>query len=445
MSAQYVSKYSFVVVILVVFLSKIVFLTPAQAIEPPISSDFPKDRIGPPEEPGASTYEKTTGKTNLIAAIDASYVHSDLDGSDPLSGGAVKALLAPTYRINADNLAIFMYDGNYHKKREFYSDDVGSLERSEYQRHSLTPMVRMNLGNNGRYFLTPSFFYTATLNKDFESSDWNDGLYNYTDLGLGLDFEMRDLGFSDGDGHMKLGTQLYQRGYPNFSNSLMQDYMDDNNLPTDGKDDKDYNGIILRAGYFWTHHTGFSWNANYSLLLKMLTDKKVIDPFLTSTKQQDLLHALDIRLFYKLNPNFNFGLDFITGIKDSNQNYLDTNVPNVPYVYTPDFYSHSSYAMKPKISYTLSRIPLTASFSYAWMKLEYSSRKAKDTNGNYKSEKHWEEKNEILLDIRYNINKNWSVIGYIQQQEQTSNNEDESLYIYEYTVNNYSIGASYKY
>jgi hypothetical protein len=142
----------------------------------------------PPGEP--SLGQKAWDHFLFIANGDAFFTLSRLNNAGTLGGGSVDALLAPTYKFNDRTFFILMYDGHYFKKRDFYSDDIGPRERSEYQGHTIQPMFRKDFGPRDRYSLTPSVFMTYTFNKDIDAADWNDGLYNYRDLGASLEFDM---------------------------------------------------------------------------------------------------------------------------------------------------------------------------------------------------------------------------------------------------------------
>lgn len=397
------------------------------------------------EPPG---YGKYTDRLILIADLDVFITLSDLVGSDALWGGGVNALLAPTYKFNDKNFLILMYDGQYYKKREFYSDEVGPRERSEFQGHTITPMLRMIFGERSRYSITPSFFFTTTYNKDIDTDDWADGLYNYRDRGAGLDFDMtRVFGRA---GTLSLGAQYYHREYPNYASLLSLTGLDSVRGYKMERHEKDYDGVITRAGYNWTKGLGFSWGAEYFLLYKMLDDKKVIDNYgmPSSEDQRDYLHSLDLRFWYILDIDggLKLGLDLNGGLNRSNQDYFEIVGPGpLDYEFTRNFYDYDFYRITPNISYTFALFPFTTSLFYAYQKTDYTDRSAKFSNGFYKDKTQWETHHEINLGLRYNLTKDWSLLAQWQNIAARSNNDDERVYQYDYTLNNYSAGVSYSF
>jgi len=144
----------------------------------------PKEPL--PSEPRVYADERARGEDRLtvVGNVDLSYIQSEMRDSTTLSGGSINGLLAPRYRFSDTLSFTFMYNGAYSKKRDFYSDAVGPKQITESQRHTITPMFRINFGDNARYSISPSFFYTRTYNKDVEGGDWDDGLYNYRDTGI---------------------------------------------------------------------------------------------------------------------------------------------------------------------------------------------------------------------------------------------------------------------
>jgi hypothetical protein len=442
---------------LLAFLAVLLFLCfsvrPLRAEEPTPKESVAKElqtKEVKPEEPrvySGDSREYADGLI-LIAEFDVAYTRSDLSGSNAIGGADINGLFAPTYKFNDRNFLILMYDGQYYKKREFYSDEIGYKERTEFQGHTITPMYEMDFGERTRYSIMPSLFYTTTYNIDNEASGWRDGLYNYRDRGAGLDFDMREL-FGE-NGTLKLGAQYYTRRYPNYASLLSLTGLDSIQGYKTEENEKDYHGVIARAGYNWIQESGFSWGMEYSVLYKKLDDKKVIDEngMPSSEDQRDSLQSLDFGFWYMfdIDGGLKLGLDLNDSINNSNQDYYEIVGPGpLDYELTHGFYDYNSYRITPNASYTFALFPLTTGLSYAYEKTDYSNRRAKFSDGLYKDDKHWEILQEINLDFRYDLLEDWSVFAQWQWIDARSNNDDERVYQYDYTANSYSVGVSYKY
>lgn len=390
--------------------------------------------------PPTSGYEKYLKDISLIAQVDANYLYSTSDTSSSFSGGGIAALIAPRYRITDKTLFIFLYDGSYSKDRDY--DNLGSIPVT-HTMHSFTPMLRIKLGQTARFSITPSLFY-VTSKKDYENSVYND-LYDYTDLGLGLDFLDRDLGFGGADGQLKLGLQVYERTYPEYTNP---EYISD---ITGIESEKDYLGIMPSIGYYWLNEKGFSAYGKYSLLFKTFDDSKVKtqEGELTDETQQDQMHIFDVRVSYKFDLDLELGLDSSLTLHDSNQNEFDnSDTPAQPGddIPLPRFYNYNLFLIRPDISYAFEPVPLAITLFYLYQLTEYTDRDARDSGGNYiTGEKQWEKQERVSLRFDYDLHPSWRLFCGWQYIYNKSNNTYERYYQYNYIVNNYSIGVSYTY
>ncbi len=367
----------------------------------------------------------------LTAKVDAFLTYSSSDGADDLFGGSLNALLAPHYKINDRALFLFIYDGSYDRRREYYADDTGYLQRSEFMSHDFTPMVRLKLGSGSRFVLTPSLFYTATFNKDAEGDSFNDGWYNYQDIGMGLDFMDKQFQLFPVPGIFKTGVQVYKRHFPNYP-SLVEE------------DEKDYTGIITSLEYKPKATGDFSWGAEYYMLYKMLTHKKVEngEGGLNGEDQRDHMHNFIFSMGYTLTKSIALGLDLDLELYRSNQNLFESLAPGG---FTSDFYSYNAYGARPGITYTFSSQPVVTRFEYSYHRTEYTGREAENSTQEKTGDKQWESRHEIATRAAYEINKNWQAQCRFRWTSVDSNNEDESVYKYEYTDTSFSVGVSYRY
>jgi len=379
-----------------------------------------------------------------LASLDVAFLISDEEGSSSDLGAYGNCLLSPRYFLSDNTSLTLLYNGSYQERRDFYSDEVGPRETTKFQRHTLTPMARFDFGENLRYAILPTLFYTRTFNKDVEGGGWNDGLYNYQDFGGGLGFLMEDLGFGNGDGSLRIDFQYYRRRYPNYDSLL--DLATGINVE---KDERDYHGILSKIGYHFTQQTGYSWGADYYLLYKMLDDKKVVDSngILSSDDQDDYLHSLSLRWWYTIlgvNGKLQAGLDLNGTLYDSNQNWYDgmgtTSLGDD--VFLPDFYDYTSYRLTPNVAYTFILFPLTANLSYSYQRLDYTDRLAQRSDGTYGSNEQYEKQDMINFSLRYALMLNLSLYAQYQYIDVRSNNTNETVYSYNHTVHYYYAGVS---
>lgn len=385
----------------------------------------------------------------FIANGDAFLSLSRLNGAGTVGGGSADLLLAPTYKYDDKTFFIFMYDGHYYKKRDFYSDEIGPRERTEFQGHTIQPMLRRDFGPRDRYSLTPSVFLTYTFNKDIDSERWNEGLYNYRDKGGSLEFDMREAIVPEG--LFNCTVQYYKRRYPNYASLLSLTGLDLSTGLNVEKNEKDYDGLLLKSGYSHERPIGFSFQTQYALLYKDLDDKKVVDSdgVLTSDGQEDYQHTVDLNLWYTLDigGGLRVGMDLRGGLKRSNQNYYDgmETIILSDDEFTSDYYDYNQYRIVPNISYTLAFFPLTASVSYSYQEIRYTDRKAAFADGSYKSDLERDVERVVNFRLSYDLSDRWKLIGQWDHTEARSNNDDERVYRYDYVINTYAIGVAFQY
>lgn len=423
------------------------------AAEQPANGNTPQE-ILPVDALMEENTQQSSGRTNFVANLDVFYTHTDEVDSDSLSGGGFNGLLGMGARMTDRSTFLLMYTGNYNSSLDFYTDLVGPRRRTEYQSHTITPMLKFDFGENNRYSLSPSIFYTSTYNKDVDGGSWDDGLYNYRDIGADLDFKAKGMGYGGKDGLLMLGMQYYNREYPNYVSLL--------DLATGigiEEDERDYDGLLGRIGYTWGYNIGFSWSADYYLLFRKLEGKKVVGPegVLTTEGQEDYLHNMELWFWYvpDTQPGLRFGLALNGRMSRGNQNYYDglgTTLP-IDDVFIHDFYDFNSYGIRPSLSYLLPMTPLTTSISYTYQKTDYPDRLAQDSLGNYKNEELEETQNGANLRLFYdlsislNVPPRWQVgiYGRYQYLKVRSNNDNESVYRYNRELHEFTAGLSFRY
>ncbi len=431
----------------VVLTALFLFLCPFSFAE-----DLPSDREEAPtgyvEDAQPSDITPAGAKTDqrlfFHFDVDMFYTYSDASDSDAVSGYNLSVLAAPTYKINKGAFLSLVYDGSYYKKREFYADDTGYRQRSESQAHTVSPVLKVDFGDNYQYTIKPSLFFTKTLNKDTDNADWDDGLYNYEDMGGGVDFQARELITGEADDQLTLGFQLYKREYPNYTSLL--DLVTGNNTETD---EKDYLGLILNSEYERTKDVGLSWSVGYSLFIKWLDDKKVVNMngVLTSEEQEDYLHMFEAKTWYFFEGGLRLGLNLDAHLKDSNQNFYEGfgTVGLGDDIATSDYYDYFMYEINPTVSYQFRLVPLTLFASYSYQNLEYDDRVAESSSGAYTAAKQEDETYTSVIGAKYAFNETWALVCQWQHIDVDSNNLNESVYQYNYWTDAYSIGISVKF
>ena len=422
------------------------FARPATAYE----QETTKEAISKELPPGGESFSTSSwDRWIFIANADAFLGLSRLNGAGTLGGGSADALLVPAYKYDDRTFFILMYDGHYFKKRDFYSDEIGPKERTEFMAHTIQPMLRRDFGPEDRYSITPSVFLTYTFNKDIDSANWGDGLYNYRDKGASLEFDMRQAFVREGE--LNCTVQYYKRRYPNYASLLSLTGLDLRTGLNVEKNEQDYHGLLLKGGYSMHRPVGFSYDAQYALLYKDLDDKKVVDSdgVLTSEGEKEYQHTADVNFWYTfdIGGGLKTGVDLRGGLKRGNQNYYDgmQTITLSDDQFTPDYYDYNLYRIAPSVSYTLALFPVTATVGCSLQKRKYTDRKATFPDGSYKPALERDVEWALNARVSYDLSDHWSVIGLWEHTQARSNYDDERVYRYDYVLNYYAVGMAFRY
>ena len=168
---------------------------------------------------------------------------------------------------------------------------------------------------------------------------------------------------------------------------------------------------------------------------------------LTDEEQEDAFHTLDLKAWYFFGEDFRLGLDLMAMLKDSDQNYYDAldtlNIADD--VFIDDYYDYFLYRVEPNVSYTFALFPLTVYGSVAYERSDYDERLAQFPDQTYKDDEQWEEQKILKAGLSYALNDNFSLVTEYEHTNYDSNNEDESVYQYNYWVDVFSAGLRFRF
>ena len=141
-------------------------------------------------------------------------------------------------------------------------------------------------------------------------------------------------------------------------------------------------------------------------------------------------------------------MDLSGGLFRSNQNYVDSDRDALHFI--PDYLDYDSYRIRPNVAYTFEMIPLTITASYAYERIEYTDRKAKRMVFDpglpgwvpeLKTNDQWETKDEVVFLVEFDLTRQVTLLAQWQYLNMDSNNEDVTVYEYDYSLNYFMVGA----
>lgn len=273
--------------------------------------------------------------------------------------------------------------------------------------------------------------YLKSFTRSGLSESWEDGVYNYDQIGLGLNLLLpfRKANFD-------LAWRIADLSYPNYT-YLLGEIDPTYNQP---RYDHLMNKLHLEAEY--PLHPQITPKVSYEYIHKGYQNEKVKDPNdgeNTETKQKDSTHTFLFYFPYNAQDNLTVGLDGEFSFLRSNYNEVKfdkTTFAAIPDSSTSSFYDYNSYEFEPWVRFLVREMKFGASLSYKIK--NYTNRRAEDENGNFfENQKKQEDKILfLLLEATKPINKSLSA-GLSYGFKDASSNMERTGYNYQ----NHSLGV----
>lgn len=204
--------------------------------------------------------------------------------------------------------------------------------------------------------------YTKAFVRSGITESWENGLYNYDQIGSGIDFR-KTMGSFETEG----GIRLSSVKYPNYT------YLLGEIEPSWDEPRYDHNKMGISFALSHPIHPMIICKAGYKYNLKNYRYEYIKDVSgkTTDKKQRDSIHTLSFSLSHKT-----FGIATELELLRSNYNEVKFSSGGTPTLVTPNYYDYNFYELSPWIRYLWKKMEFCLSFSYR-MK-DYTNRYAED-------------------------------------------------------------------
>lgn len=410
--------------------------------QPQALSGVSCDSVDDEDGSGASVKkEKTPWAMDLLFQGTGSLSYSSLGDGGQMVGGKGAVVVAPVVKFDEKKSAILLYSGAYRKTKQIFVQDEGPRLFSEDIVQNVIPTYRYRW--SPKLIISPSVVYTEVRVKETAEDTWNNGLYNYLDVGGSVKAEYLLEAGPKGKRSVCLGVQRFRREYPNFrSLASIAGY------GSFEEREKDFDGILVTLKHTKKRPTGWSNTVKASFLDKRFSDKLVEnetggrDP----RKQYDFTINLQDGLQYTDGTGWGFSLDSSLAYTSSNQNMTEGAFPLT--VFHRNYYSSYSVSLRPGCCYT-QRLPsgrlVTYCGEYGITRHAYVDRRVKDRNGQLLADSQVDWTHNLSLKGIWTLNKHWSFGITLDYTKVISNMHYEQLYRYNYEIMNVAAGFSCRY
>jgi len=397
------------------------------------------------------SWPKKTPKNPTIVILDFEGLIGYSEVNDPTQGDFSHKdtwLTALAMNLTDMDQLILMYNGNYDKSNIFITQEEGTRQSTEIMSNNFTGTWIRTLSNDLK--ARGTFFYDVSWVKDANDETLGEGLYDYEDMGGGLEFTH----YYESD--FKIPKELFyeftvfHRMYPQYR-SLLSLFDPNSTLE---ENEKDYMGYKLDTGYKAPIDDKTRGTIEVKFLFKDYDDKKAVD--VNGIRQDNgrfdfeyeiigtLTHALEKNILLSLRSSI------IQNI--SNLDFYDTR--NTLGLgddrFLEGYYDYIEYEISPSVTFFHDpkkehKKANQLQLGYAFNPTYYPGREAFDKNDNVTGEEQRDFGHTVFSRISLPINDRWTWVTSGSWTNQTSNQKFETFYRYNYRVWSALSGIRFEY
>ncbi|HXV18690.1 MAG TPA: hypothetical protein VD883_01270, partial [Candidatus Omnitrophota bacterium] len=140
--------------------------------------------------------------------------YSQIESKDGLGSIVSDWLVSPTIKLADNQRWINVYSGSYNRTSQVVAQDEGNREADETQNHAITTALKHNVTDT--WSLRPHFYADWVFVKETNDESFGDGLYDYHEVGGGVESAWITFSSKDREDQARAGFQAFKREYPNY-------------------------------------------------------------------------------------------------------------------------------------------------------------------------------------------------------------------------------------
>lgn len=354
------------------------------------------------------------------------------------------AFICPVINFSPKTALLPIYTGLYSGTKDVRELIGGGTLTREMQDHSLALKFVHKLNEDFR--IKARVGYKIEYLVETVDESWGNGLFDFNKTIYGIEVEKL---WKEWNG--RIGIDMYNMVYPNYL-SLVSDETFETSIDTTtyseissqaGEKVLDYSTMALFIEATHKFSNNLVGTAHYDLSLKNFIDQRVVEKTgeFASTLRSDQIHYLTLGIDLGT-PRMTLSLADTIEYYDSNQNSYDAG--NSKFI--ANHYDYLQNAVKPGINFYLGTEEKTMKLSLFWdisYRL-YAERLSQNSDGEYQSDKIFQQVNTTGISFTYPINKSLSGKFLINYRDSSSNMRYEKNYSYNYYTFNYFLGINWQ-
>jgi hypothetical protein len=372
--------------------------------------------------------------------------YSEIESKDGTGSILSRWMASPNWKLNDKLFWINVYDGSYNRQSQVVTQDEGGQQVQSTQHHSISSALRFNV--NESWSLRPLFFADWVFVNETEDEDFGDGLYDYRDIGGGIESAWTLQKTKTRLDELRAGFRFFDREYPNFQS--LSFLFDPNGSPE--VNEKDFAGYKWNLSFDSQTRENCAWGVEAIFLYKDYDDKRTIDEngIRLDDTRQDYLQYLNAYFSRPLNSQWRWRVDGQFIFNTSNLDYYDTHntISLVDDNFIKNYYDYFAFLVRPSLTYTHAVAKdkdMSLSFGYTFYALHYPGRKAQDAGGIYGGEDQQDFAHTFSARFSYPITKEFSWVASASYTVAESNQDFEEFYLYSYNLWSALTGISFRY
>ena len=387
-------------------------------------------------------------KSPFITVLEGEFLggYSQIEGRDGEFSSIDSWLFSPTIRLNDSLYWINVYNGSYNRSAQVVAQEEGGRRTDTTQTHDLSTALKYNV--NETWSLRPLFFADWVFVNETEDESFGEGLYDYRDIGGGLESAWVMQKTQEKEDTLTLGFRYLDRTYPNYQ-SLLSLFNPNGSIETN---EKDLDGYKVNLGYDSRSKDAWSWGAEGIFFYKEYTDKKTINSngIRLSNTREDFVEYLNLFVSHPLNAEWTFALDGQMVFNQSNLDFYDTHntLALADDNFLKNYFDYFSFLARPSLVYRRAwegDRQFVFAADYTFYALHYPGRKVQNVSGVYQADDQQDYAHTFSAKVNVPITKNVSWVVYGNYSIADSNQKFESFYLYEYNLWTAVTGISVKY
>jgi hypothetical protein len=387
-------------------------------------------------------------KSPFFYALEAELLggYSEVVGNEGKFSTIDSWLVSPNWKVNDSLYWINVYNGSYNRSAQVVAQEEGGRQTQETQAHSIATSLKYLI--NDKWSIRPLFFADWVLINETSDESFGEGLYDYDQLGGGIESAWETYKAADREDELRLGFRYLRREYPNYQ-SLLSLFNPNGSIETN---EKDLDGYKFNLTFDSKTKSDWSWGLEGIFFYKDYTDKKTVNSngIRTSDTREDFVEGLNAHISHPINDSFVFRLDGQFQATQSNLDFYDTHntLAFTDDDFVKDYFDNFSFVLKPSLTYFQKWADdkqFVVTVDYSMNALHYTGRKAQNTAGRYQADDQQDYVHTFSGKVHVPVTSNISWVTFGSYSIAESNQDFESFYLYTYDLWTAVTGISFKY